>query len=521
MALCKIVALLVGYLFVSRLTLAQGNSPDSPSVSTASAANHEDFSKTVLPITEVKFVGLGIEGKFGTGFCLDPECRFIGTNYHVAAKSGARKIRGQKVVERYLATGPKDEGATVNDGFTGPTKYTLSRDLALFELRHPLPQYHGMAFSLNDLQIGQDIDIYAFPREGITPFRSLVQFHGKFKGETPTGLLAFEYRLSGDKSIRPGASGGLVVDTKTQRIVGILNQVAKSGEAVAFAVPVESLADFVRRVQPTLAQRIFPSPTGISATSADLYPKFLPSHPANVLRQRPEEPAEVTLLRRKAQSLADSIRNFVAVQSFAWGKGDNDPSAVAAYEVQVLGGYQKFREYPDGKKEFADVPFPRLNTSLTPSGEWSELPAMVGTELDLKIQQAADVMVNERQIKVFQYRADAEDGVCKFRSMLDLVFFVSNKIFNVACYGEVWTDEDTNILRMSRHVETQGGWWKDYQTVVTYGWLRRKDQAPRLIPLTIAAQIGFRKKVYWCRGQFTDYKEFGSKVKILPGSLAP
>jgi hypothetical protein len=160
------------------------------------------------------------------------------------------------------------------------------------------------------------------------------------------------------------------------------------------------------------------------------------------------------------------------------------------------------------------VPFPPVNTVMVPGGEWSELPEMVGTELRLKIHQAADVIVNERRMKVFQYRADPEDGLCRFKSVSDFVFFAVSKIFTAACYGEVWTDEDTNMLRMSEHYELPGK-WKNYQGVVTYGWLQRTDETPRLIPLTISTQAEINKNVYWCRGQFTDYQIFGSRVKIL------
>jgi hypothetical protein len=51
--------------------------------------------------------------------------------------------------------------------------------------------------------------------------------------------------------------------------------------------------------------------------------------------------------------------------------------------------------------------------------------------------------------------------------------------------------------------------------VVTYGWLQRKDETPRLIPLTIYTQVEHRK-AYWCRGQFTDYQVFDSRVRIMP-----
>src|SRR5215831_712521 len=237
----------------------------------------QDLSKTVLPINQLKWIGLGTEGKFGTGFCLDFDCRYIGTNYHVAMMTQPRKIKGDKVIQRYLATGADDDGATMNEGFSAsPMRYTLSRDLAIYELRYPLPHCHGIPFSLIDLRLGEEVDIYAYPKESINPIRSLLRFHGAFKGETTEGLLAFDYSPSDGKDIRPGASGGLVVDGKSQKVVGILSSVARDGEAVVMAVPIQSLAEFVSKVQPWLAQSLFPSASSetISPALFDLYPKF-------------------------------------------------------------------------------------------------------------------------------------------------------------------------------------------------------------------------------------------------------
>ena len=66
---------------------------------------------------------------------------------------------------------------------------------------------------------------------------------------------------------------------------------------------------------------------------------------------------------------------------------------------------------------------------------------------------------------------------------------------------------------------------------MTYGWLRRTDEAPRLIPLTISTQALFHgKKVYWCRGHSLrvlrrilnlavewDVLESAPRIKTLPG----
>ena len=116
-------------------------------------------------------------------------------------------------------------------------------------------------------------------------------------------------------------------------------------------------------------------------------------------------------------------------------------------------------------------------------------------------------------MKMFQYRADPEDDVCRWKSVADFRLFALNKIVTVACYGEVCTEEDTNVLRMSERYELPGK-WKDYQAVVTYGWLNRKNETPRLIPLTISTQAGFDRKIYWCRDQFTKYRVFASEVKV-------
>ena len=490
----------------------------SPVAAAQKDLEHKDFNEVVVPITSVKvtpLLKLGITGMlnpevdlsatFGTGFCLDAPCRFIATNYHVAMTTRTRKIKGEKIFERYLATGPHDKDATPNALASGDVlPYAVGRDLAIFELHHSLPHHHGITFSLDELEEGQEVYIYGYPKGIINPIRKLTRFPATFKGPTTSGLLAFDYDSSTDKPIRGGASGGIVVDRKTEEIVGIL---CGTAESMALAVPVQTLADFVSQTQPFLAQKLFPG-NEISPVSADI---FVPAHTG--LQHRVEESPEVKVLRKKAQLLADSMKNFIAVQTFEWGSGDKEPSAEAEYEVQVIDGDQRFREYPDGKSELRDVPFPRLNNAIRPGDEWSGLPEMVGTELGLKIHQAADVVVNGQRMKVFQYWADIEDGVCRFQVISDLLFFEVNRIDNVACHGEVWTDKDTNILRMSEHLDLLGK-WQAYQSVVTYGWLQL-NETPRLIPLTIYTQADRNKKVYWCRGQFTDYRVFDSRVKIM------
>ena len=532
MVLRETISVLIICFCLSAIASAQKADSNSATIPPASAEEKtQDFSDTVVPITLIKITPsarLGLSGRpvprldqaayFGTGFCLDAACRFIVTNYHVAMTARAGKVKGEKIIQRYFATGPQDKEATAN--FLpnwGVLPYARKRDLAILELQRSLPHHHGLAFSLDELEVGQQVDIYGYPKGIINPIRKLTRFAATFQAPTRSGLLAFEYQSSSDKPVRiEGASGGIVVDRKTGRIVGIL---CGTTETAALAVPVQTLADLVSKEQPFLAKRIFPATDAISPISTDVYPKFVPSR-VQELQHRSEEPRGVILLREKAQALAKSMREFIAVQTFAWGSEDKEPVAEASYEVRIIGGQQRFRKYPDGENELVQMPFPHLNDWVLPSDEWSGLPKMVGTELRLRVHQAADALVGNRRVKVFQYHADVEDDLCPFAPSEDFGFFRVQKALAVACYGEVWTDEDTNVIRMSENLELSDKLkayrgWQDYQIVLTYGWLKQADESVQLVPLTILTQARHGKHVYWCRGFFTHYHVFAVRARLI------
>jgi hypothetical protein len=446
--------------------------------------------------------------KFGTGFCLDRDCRFVGTNYHVAMVMGKYvRIKGVFSAHRYLDSNPHDAGAQdVNLVGGGSLKYTPAHDLAIYEMRHPVKNFHGIAFDTDDLENTPDVDIYAYPFNW-NPKRGLVRWHGKFIGKTHEGLLAFSYE---EGRMRGGASGGIVVDSKQKKIIGILNRIGEGKDRIALAVPVKELSDFVTRAQPYLQATLFPKTVFISPVAADLYPPYPWPHDEG-LSQRPVEPPEVVNLRRKAQHLADSMRNFIATETFVWGRDNREPEVTEAYETLIVDGRQRWRR--QGNKRFYDnVPFPSLSDSIVSGFEWSELPRMVGTELNLKIHQAPDAVVGGRTIHVFQYAANVEDRVCVFRSVVSFVFFErsTTKFYN--CHGEVWMDESGIILRISKALDLSGPWYR-WWGVMTYGWLE-KDGKQYLIPVTITTQAEHTKS-YWCRGLFTDYEMFGVRARLV------
>lgn len=123
-------------------------------------------------------------------------------------------------------------------------------------------------------------------------------------------------------------------------------------------------------------------------------------------------------------------------------------------------------------------------------------------------------------MKVFQYYSSAEDNLCGFQAIDDYIFFTVKKNFIAACYGEVWTDEDTNIIRISEHLElpdksraSRG--WDTFRIVLTYGWVKRLNEGPWLVPLTTFTEAREKKHIYWCRGNFTDYRVFTVQSRVI------
>src|SRR5260370_13126048 len=160
------IPILVACSCLSPISSAQKAFPSPSTIPRSSTVEHrEDFGQVVVPINSVKATPsarIGISGRIGpkiviranigTGFCLDPACRFIATNYHVAMTTLAQKVKGEKIIQRNLATSPNDDGATANSlPNMGVLAYATKRDLAIFELRRSLPHHHGLTFSLDEL----------------------------------------------------------------------------------------------------------------------------------------------------------------------------------------------------------------------------------------------------------------------------------------------------------------------------------------------------------------------------------
>jgi len=510
------------------------------------------------PKESLKHVGLSVVSNSGTGYCFGPgKCDLILTNYHIAERvSSPLQVNGVKVLQTYEATSSQDNGAVWEKsplGFTA--KLVPVRDIAIFRMAHPIKGMHGIPFSSRDLHEGENVRISGHPGGG-----RLTTAEATFYGEAKDGLLFFKVKPGEESILVPGISGSLVVNENNEA-VGLVQGFANGN--MAAAVPVWSLADFVRKVQPNRYPDMFSPPGGeihrqnnselvpvdliaesealakdigphvgmspppalpeeyLSYNLNESIPPLTPKIVSSGSHLRAEEPHDVQVLRRKAQGMVESISDLIAVgtqRSF----GGKTPEVTAQYQLRMVAGSQTFTM--DGK-EMHQLPCPKGNGNGM-GADWSEFPILLGNNLNLSIQQVDDLVLEGwGGVKVFRYEATAEDNVGQIRYCTYYGLGLhTEKIISVAVRGEVWTDDELNILRVKQQLLAPPSMgWLNYRDSVLYGWLELPRGERKLVPTNIIsrAELTDDHQVYSTLCRITDYHRFTVIVVVGGQTLSP
>lgn len=477
-------------------------------------ASSFDPSKTVLAVHELKL----FRAAFGTAACLDAKCRFLLTNAHVAMLASPGAIHGDPVVQKLLATGPHDDGAVMESEEGGEVTYNPLRDLAIYELVRPMKGFQGMPFSLKPLTEGDQVEIIAFPGRtiGMTDFyRKLTTWQATYFADNLNGCLLFKYEVSDTGgNIRPGSSGGIVV--RNGAIVGILRGIMRS-ELIAEAVPISSLEEFLAKVNPYLHAQLFPQATAVEPASLDAFPPWTtaPATPG-VLERRTAEPDDVQRVRAKAQELYDSMKYLMAHQFVSWSQG-GPPKMEAEYDLKVRDGDEVFT---DGKHEYAgEIPFPHINGWVGPEDLWLTAPRYANNDLSLRIRHSGLTTVNNKPIDVYQWQAPGpESKFCELDDISPFPFLRHDTIFDVGCSGEIWLSAGGDIVRISERFDRPMRKWSHYESIVVYGRVVLNGES-HLVPTTISTRVQYgRSKMFYCDSIFSNYKLWGSQIRLIPNS---
>lgn len=187
--------------------------------------------------------------RLGTAWCLDAQCSLVVTNYHVARFVGDKAVvKGERAIKEWMATGPDDADARPMQLFGETYRLNVVRDLAILQLKKPLLHkgMHGVPFFSGELKAGESVTILGYPNG------MLSRTTGRFRAVIDEGTLEFDL----DTPLAPGCSGALILNDHNEA-VGVLFALASSRHT-ALAVPVWSLAEFIKQVNPKLYADLFP-----------------------------------------------------------------------------------------------------------------------------------------------------------------------------------------------------------------------------------------------------------------------
>lgn len=488
---------------------------------------------------------IGVE-RVGSAWCLTDECDYMITNYHVVRLVGSSpRVNREKVRQWWIATGPDDEGARDVPSFTEIYKFNMVRDIAILKMAKTMSATGMRAVRLFTGEVPQveRVTIVSYPGG------KLRVTTGYFDAVMADGLMKFQL----DADLVAGASGGLVMNSNDEAI-GLLCGVEKSHRA-AYAVPVWSIAEFLKNVQPQLYAKLIGSephrpklgpitvthklpetlalldydpepiaPAGsqmMGTVKAYLHPSailssnFLAAHAGGEhfqpltngnLQVRAEETTEVVTLRKRAAEMVHEMSNFTAVQTLTLP--DN---SVWQHEVKVIDGHQVF--VTNSGKQLDQLPIPQRG--VVPGDEWKGLADMVGTNLRLPLRYVGDRYEDGTVMKVFEYRAAKEDAVCGMR--IKKSFFKPTWKGSAPCHGDVWTDADLNILRITQEIDLpREAGMQSCTVVVLYGWLRHESFRDRLVPASMYLRAQeFNGHTIESTAQFSAYQVFHASARVI------
>jgi len=166
------------------------------------------------------------------------------------------RIKGVLSAHRYLGSDPNDAGAQdMGLSMGGSLKYAPAHDLAIYEMQHPIKAFHGIGFDDGDLENNPESGHLRLSFQREPEARAGLLARRVQSARTPRVCL---FSVMRKVACAAGASGGIVVDSKTKKIIGILSATGEGKDRIALAVPSRNCQTLSRGRIPTCKRPFFP-----------------------------------------------------------------------------------------------------------------------------------------------------------------------------------------------------------------------------------------------------------------------
>lgn len=322
-----------------------------------------------------------------------------------------------------------------------------------------------------------------------------------------------------------GSSGSAVLDERGN-LLGMITLSgaikSRSGDlAASVALPTRSIAEALRKLDPVLGLSIFndlpEENSPLPQTTAKLYEvSDAPDDTSPVIPELSATPVDapdaLSKLHAKSEAASKAMVNFITVQCVEQGEQRS-----LCHELSIAEGRQTYRKIAkNGKLGKPTGFFPAQKYGVWTQSDWTDTLGEIADN-----QWVFQGSVGDRYL--FMSKSSADDDRCYYEE-----YSQGTPLFggghsgwkgSVACYEQVITDKDFNVLLVFTEMHPSDGCLTQLvQTAIYYDWIKvERGGNPVLLPVRerIAAKVQGQKRLWYANVSWTDYREFRVEHKIV------
>jgi hypothetical protein len=465
-----------------------------------------------------------IRSEFGTGICIGEDCSFVLTPYHMqlaAGRAGLEVIGGQ--IGKILSAAPAAdaEKSEVRLG-NKMVSYNVANDFSFLYMKKKVRHKIGVIPRYQP-NVGQSVYV-----AGYYGRRFQIQEARLIGVNVPLmiGQSDFTENLVLNIDLQPGSSGSAVLDEHNRLLgmivlTGKLKLKAGNLSTVSVALPIQSIAARLRRLDPTLGSALFSnipheerhdiSPPAIKYEELELPEDTSPAMPT-LSPVYSNIPNAVSSLQQNAAAAAKIMINVIAEQCMVQGT-----ARPKCHEVSITNGDQTFREVRhNGKlgKQISKLPTPRAGVwSLS---DWADTLATIA-QGPWKFEGSIGGNY------LFARRFSAEDDECEYEEHSSAIPLFGGGYGDwkglVPCVEKVVADKAFNVVAdfLEMYPPANVCKFRILQSAIYFNWFK-VDGVKSLILLPTSERINGKQEdrdrlmyttIFWAK-----YRKFGSEHKI-------
>ncbi len=487
-----------------------------------SAADVKDHLVGIEHRTVHLSVPLRFEEVQGSGICINQTCSVVATAYHIQLSVGRPNLRvAGGSTTKVLSLANEDD--TNKTGVRAGKKtlfYNIANDVCFVYTKKPVHHKSGVPYSYH-YYAGQTVVIAGY-YEGKVETKEAHILGANV--DLRMGQAQLEDNLVLDVAVKPGQSGSAVLDERGNLLGMIILSGAiksKSGAVTtSVALPVRSIAKALVKLDPALGSAVFndipeeePKPT--QASFVVYQDSDLPEDTSPVIPEMSAVPGDVPdavgKLRAKSEVASELSVSFITKQCLV--QGTQKPMC---HELSIVDGQQTFRKInKNGKLGKLTDSFPVQKHGVWTQSDWADT-----------LGEIADnpwvFQGFEGDHYVFTFKSTAEDDRCYYEEYSRGISLFGGGHpewkGSVACFEEVLTDKDFNVLSVFTEMHPPDGCLTQLlQTAIYYEWIKLEGlKSPILLPVKerISAKVQGQKDLWYANVSWTDYEKFRAEHNI-------